>query len=113
MEMGAFTGALVALLAKDMGSAIASEMGKDVSAPPSKRCAGYVSGFAGSQTLARRWSSWQMANLAPCRHGAGWSASSIRDPPILPPYVGFRVRRPGRYRPDGVLRELRPGGTPV
>ena len=31
MEMGAFTGALVALLAKDMASAIASEMGKDVS----------------------------------------------------------------------------------
>jgi replicative DNA helicase len=31
MEMDAFTGALVALLAKDMASAIASEMGKDVS----------------------------------------------------------------------------------
>jgi replicative DNA helicase len=31
MEMGAFTGALVALLAKDMASAIASDMGKDVS----------------------------------------------------------------------------------
>jgi hypothetical protein len=31
MEMGAFTGALVALLAKDMARAIASEMGKDVS----------------------------------------------------------------------------------
>jgi replicative DNA helicase len=31
MEMGAFTGALVALLAKDMASAIANEMGKDVS----------------------------------------------------------------------------------
>jgi hypothetical protein len=31
MEMGAFTGALVALLAKDMASAIASEIGKDVS----------------------------------------------------------------------------------
>jgi replicative DNA helicase len=31
MEMGAFTGALVALLAKDMASAMASEMGKDVS----------------------------------------------------------------------------------
>ena len=31
MEMGAFTGALVALLAKDMASAIASEMGKEVS----------------------------------------------------------------------------------
>jgi DnaB-like helicase C terminal domain len=31
MEMGAFTGALVVLLAKDMASAIASEMGKDVS----------------------------------------------------------------------------------
>jgi DnaB-like helicase C terminal domain len=31
MEMGAFTGAVVALLAKDMASAIASEMGKDVS----------------------------------------------------------------------------------
>jgi hypothetical protein len=31
MEMGVFTGALVALLAKDMASAIASEMGKDVS----------------------------------------------------------------------------------
>jgi replicative DNA helicase len=31
MEMGAFTGALVALLAKDMASAIASEMGRDVS----------------------------------------------------------------------------------
>jgi replicative DNA helicase len=31
MEMGAFTGALVALLAKDMASAIAGEMGKDVS----------------------------------------------------------------------------------
>jgi replicative DNA helicase len=31
MEMSAFTGALVALLAKDMASAIASEMGKDVS----------------------------------------------------------------------------------
>jgi hypothetical protein len=32
MEMGALTGALVLLLAKDMASAIASEMGKDVSA---------------------------------------------------------------------------------
>jgi replicative DNA helicase len=31
MEMGAFTGALVALLAKDMASAIASDLGKDVS----------------------------------------------------------------------------------
>ena len=31
MEMGAFTGALVALLAKDMASAIASDMGKEVS----------------------------------------------------------------------------------
>jgi hypothetical protein len=31
MEVGAFTGALVALLAKDMASAMASEMGKDVS----------------------------------------------------------------------------------
>jgi hypothetical protein len=34
MEMGAFTGALVALLAKDMASAIASEIGR-----PPARCA--------------------------------------------------------------------------
>jgi hypothetical protein len=31
MEMGALTGAIALLLAKDMASAIASEMGKDVS----------------------------------------------------------------------------------
>jgi hypothetical protein len=37
MEMGAFTGALVALLAKDMASAIASEMGKDVSGAAAKQ----------------------------------------------------------------------------
>jgi hypothetical protein len=62
MEMGAFTGALVALLAKDMASAIASEMGKDVSGA-AKQALRATSG----PTSVRQTSGWGQLqlNLAP------------------------------------------------
>jgi hypothetical protein len=64
MEMGAFTGALVALLAKDMASAIASEMGKDVSGAAKqalRRSPGCWARSTGGSTMTvgTRPSSWR------------------------------------------------------
>ena len=76
MEMGAFTGALVALLAKDMANAMASEVGKDVSeaAKQALRRLGQRLRRV-SQIPVQRWSSWRPIPAIPS-HSSGWPSSS-------------------------------------